>query len=169
MILIITILSTIPFIDNYVSKYIRSYNYQKYSNFLSDKIIYFNIFINLFYLYITGNYFKVLIRYFIELFIINFCFKWLLDRPRPRKCNFKYYSVFDIKLSKRWENNQSFPSGHVATIYLTYNIMFDNYFKMIYLFLVFLTAIARINLGAHYFSDCMFAITISDLSLYLLK
>ena len=169
MILILTILSTIPFIDKNVSKYIRSFNYQKYTQIISDKIIYFNIFINLLYLYITGNHVKLLIRYFIEFFIINFFFKCLLDRPRPIQSNFKYYSIFDIKLSKVWKNHQSFPSGHVATIYLTYNIMFDNYFKMIYLFLVFLTAISRINLGAHYFSDCIFAIFICDISLLILK
>lgn len=170
MILILTILSTIPFIDKNVSKYIRSFNYQKYTKIISDKIIYLNIFINLLYLYITGNHVKLLIRYFIELIIINFCFKCLLDRPRPKETEIsKYYSVFDIKISKNWLKNQSFPSGHVATIYLTYNIMFDNYFKMIYLFLVFLTAIARINLGAHYFSDCIFAIFICDISLLIFK
>ena len=54
----------------------------------------------------------------------------LLERKRPEDSLFlnnKYEGIYNIRFSKNWFKNQSFPSGHVATIYLTYRL-----FKNIY-------------------------------------
>ena len=114
----------------------------------------------------------IVYRYFIELIIINFCFKWLLDRPRPKYSlikNNNFISIFETTISKKWKSNQSFPSGHVATIYCTYYIISTHLNNLIlsyfYLFLLFTTCFCRINLGAHHFTDCIFAILISRIFL----
>jgi membrane-associated phospholipid phosphatase len=170
MILLLIIISTIPIIDISFNNYIQSFKIQKYTQYFSDKIVYFNIIINLLYLYYYLDYWNSFVRYFIELFIVNFCFKCLLDRPRPKETEIsKYYSVFDIKISKNWLKNQSFPSGHVTTVYLTYNLINNLFFKNFYLFLVLLTAISRINLGDHHLSDCCWSILICNCSLFLFK
>ena len=141
-------------------------NLHKFSNIFSKYIIYFNILINCYLLYYI-NFMIIIYRYFIELIIINFCFKWLLDRPRPRNSLFKnnkFVSIFEITISKKWKSNQSFPSGHVATVYCTYYII-NEYFNHLmlsyfYLLLLFTTIFCRINIGAHHFTDCIFAILI---------
>ena len=174
--LIISLLSSIPFVDINITKFIYNIKYtHNLSKFVSKYIIYFNIIVNLVYLNYTRNYKEVFIRYFTELIVVNFVFKWVLDRKRPihSLVNNKYNSVYEIKFSKIWTENQSFPSGHVCTIYSTYKILCNtNYFmklSKIYYFLIYLTIYARINLAEHHFSDCIFAILITKLSRFLLE
>lgn len=155
-------------IDIYITKIIYRINSQKFSKNFSEYIIFFNILINAIIL-IYVPFYLFCFRYFIELFIINFCCKCLLDRPRPRDSLFlnnKYYGINDIKLSRKWSNNQSFPSGHVATVYCTYRLIcyLDwNYLSIFYKFLIYLTIFCRINLGAHYLSDCVFSLFICSI------
>lgn len=163
--LLILLILSMPIFDKYLTIYINKFNTKTFSYIFSKYIIYFNLIINI--VLIKYIYWKIILfRYFIELFIINFCFKCLLDRPRPRdsllKDN-KYYGVTDIIISKNWYNNQSFPSGHVTTVYCTFRLI--NYLdihilSLFYQILLILTIYSRINVGAHYLSDCTFAIFI---------
>ena len=174
--ILIIFLSSIPIIDITITKYLYLLKTRKITSLFSTYIIYFNLIVNLMLLN-KINYKIIIYRYFVELFIINVCFKSLLDRPRPYDSIFKininkYYGIFDLKISKKWTINQSFPSGHVSTIYSTFYIINNipswylaNYF---YLLLLILTIYSRINIGAHYFSDCIFAIFICNFCLSLL-
>ena len=168
----VALVSSIPFIDKLISNGIRNIKktwciskfYSKYITDINAVVAFFN---TIYY----KNYKSLIIRIFVELIIINFCFKWLLDRPRPRKFNGKYISIFNIKLSKKWMDYQSFPSGHVASSYLLYFMfkgIINKNFSIILYFLTFVTAFARMNLGAHYFSDCVFAVLISERAYNLL-
>ena len=171
LLLILSALSIIPYIDITVTTFVNSFKIQKYTEYFSDKIIYFNLFANILILIKTKNYLVTFLRYFTELIIINFFFKWLLDRPRPKYSLLKnnnsnkknYISVFNLKISKDWSKNQSFPSGHVSTIYLTYYLINNYNCKLLYFILLLLTIISRINLAAHHFSDCIVAMFICNL------
>ena len=167
ILIIFGLISFIPTIDITITKYIYNItNLHYFSSQFSYYIIYFNLFYNLILFYFI-DWKIMLYRYFIELIIINFCFKWLLDRPRPCSSllkNNKYFGINNITISKKWKLNQSFPSGHVATVYCTYFIV-NEYFNNLmlsyfYLFLLFTTILCRINIGAHHFTDCIFAILI---------
>lgn len=168
----LALVSSIPFIDKFISNSIRNIKKTWYiSKFYSKYITNINAVFAFFNLIYYNNYKSLIIRIFVELIIINFCFKWLLDRPRPIHANGKYTSIFEIKLSEKWKCNQSFPSGHVASSYLLYFIYKDIVNKnlsIILYFLTFVTVFARINLGAHYFSDCVFAVLISEKAYNLL-
>ena len=61
---------------------------------------------------------------------------------------------------KNWKKFQSFPSGHVSSTYISLLLLEKDFLmhKFITYILIFLIIIARINNGAHYFSDCMYAI-----------
>lgn len=177
MLLILSLLSIIPYIDIKTTRYINSFKIQKYTKFFSDKIIIFNLFVNIFILYNYKIYLEIFIRYFIELFIINFCFKCFLDRPRPKYsllknniiCEENYISIFNLQISKNWSKDQlqSFPSGHVSTVYLTYYLINNHYYKIFYFILLLLTIISRINLAAHHLSDCICAILLCNFSLFI--
>ena len=163
ILLLIGFISFIPIIDIFFTNHIYSFPTHKFSCIFSKYIIYFNLIVNLIMIYYIPL--KIIFyRYFVELFIINFCFKWLLDRPRPNQ-NKNYFGLKNIVLSKNWLKYQSFPSGHVATVFCTYFIINNLYLKYFYLFLIFITIYSRINKGAHYFSDCIWAIIISYYSL----
>ena len=166
------LVSSIPFIDKLISNGTRNikktwYMSKIYSKYITDINTVFAFFNVIYY----KNYKSLIVRIFVELVIINFCFKWLLDRPRPREFNGKYISIYNMKLSKKWECNQSFPSGHVTSSYLLYFMFKDTLnknFSIILYFLTFITAFARMNLGAHYLSDCVFAVLISESAYNLL-
>ena len=94
----------INYLDRNLTIIIHKVNLHKFSNIFSKYIIYFNILISCYLLYYI-NFMIIIYRYFIELIIINFCFKWLLDRPRPRNSLFKnnkFVSIFEITISKKW-------------------------------------------------------------------
>ena len=72
--------------------------------------------------------------------------------------------------SKDWNKNQSFPSGHIATIYTTYLLFESNPFiKYLYLLLLCVTGFCRVNLGDHHVSDCIFSLYICQISYHYLK
>ena len=171
----ILLLLSIPKIDKQLTlKIISLKKYYYFSNLFSDYIIVFNILVNLF-LFFNISLSKLLFRYFVEHFIINFLLKMLLDRPRPKESLIKnhnqYKSILDIKLSKNIYKNKSFPSGHVSTLYLTLLLLYNHYYY-IYLFyipIVFITIFARINTSNHHLSDCLWALYIcSQFKSYLL-
>ena len=159
----LTAISTIPTIDKYVSNSIYNINSIKgISFFVAYRIHFIILFISrihgLFY-----NYYYTVNYILFELFIINFCCKWIISRPRPVDCLTKeYVPVYALSFSslKNWKKFQSFPSGHVSSIYISL-LLLEKYLLMhkflTYIF-TFLIIIARINKGAHYFSDCMYAI-----------
>ena len=161
-------LFSIPFIDKLFTKLIYNINFlHQFSNLFSKYIIYINIIINIYYITYTGNYYKIFYRYFIELFLINVMLKGVLDRSRPKESyllnNNSYIPIYKITLSKNWSENQSFPSGHVATICLTYFLIYNVsiYLRYLYKLFIILTVFCRINSGSHYVSDCYWAFLIS--------
>jgi len=172
--MLLLLISTIPFIDKQLT--ILIYNLRQFHHFsknFSTWILYFNILINLGYIYFIGNYKNVFVRYFIELFIINILFKSLLDRPRPRNSLIKtanYIPIYKIHLTKDWAKNQSFPSGHIATIFTTF-LLFENYsiIKHLYLIILGVTGFCRVNLGEHHVSDCIWSLYICQFSYNYLK
>lgn len=161
-------------LDIYFTNLISIIPTYKFSKFYSKYIIYFNIFANLYYLFTTFDFLNLFIRYFIELIIINCCFKLFLDRPRPCESIFKekkllntkkYVPVYGIKFTKKFLYYQSFPSGHVGTIYGTF-LLFNNKF---YFYLILITIYCRVNIKMHHFSDCLYAILITDVSWFLIN
>lgn len=181
ILIILGLISFIPTIDIIITKSIYSItNLHYFSSIFSFYIIYFNLFYNLILFYFI-DWKIILYRYFIELIIINFCFKWLLDRPRPCSSllkNNKYFGINNITISKNWKINQSFPSGHVCTMYCSYYLSnylsnyLPNYFSLlqsnIFLILFLITFFCRINKGAHHFSDCIWAVIISKFFFFLI-
>lgn len=162
----IALFSSISIIDYNITILLMKIPTKKFSSFFSKNIIYINIIFNL-YLLFYSNISKLFIlkRYFIDLFIINFCFKWCLDRKRPNTSIYKKFnSIFDITISKKWKINQSFPSGHLSTIFNTYLLIIklnNQYLNNLYLIFTILTFYSRINLGAHHLSDCIFSLFLS--------
>jgi len=162
----IALLSNIPVIDKYITVRISKLKHvEKYTRQFSMAIIYFNIGFNIYlWGYIPSNI--LYLRYCIELLLVNVMLKYLLDRPRPKHSLLttgKYYPIYKIRITKNWRKKQSFPSGHVTTVYCTYyllNMLDFPAWTWIYFFLLFLTIFARINTGAHHFSDCIWAILI---------
>lgn len=161
-------LISIPVIDKTLTKLIYNMKYlYLFSNLFSKYIIYINILTNIFYIIYIGNYYKVFYRYFIELFIVNIMLKSVLDRPRPKESYLlninSYIPIYKIRLSKIWSENQSFPSGHVTTICLTYFLIYNTsiYLRYLYKLFIILTIFCRINSGSHYVSDCYWALLIS--------
>ena len=158
----------IPVVDKYITKLLYDQkNLHKFSKLFSNYIIYFNIVVNIYILLYKKIYYKLILRYFIELFIINIVFKMFLDRPRPRDSyllnDLLYTPVYNIRYSKNWHINQSFPSGHTATLYLTFFLTYNSYLNYLYLVLLGLTVFSRINSGAHYVTDCVSSILICHL------
>ena len=161
-------LISVPFVDKLLTKSIYNMKYlHQFSNIFSKYIIYINILPNIYYIIYIGSYYKLLYRYFIELFIVNFLLKSVFDRPRPSESYLlninSYIPMYKIILSKNWSENQSFPSGHVTTICLTYFLIYNTsiYVRYIYRLLIILTVFCRINSGSHYVSDCYWALLIS--------
>jgi membrane-associated phospholipid phosphatase len=160
----------LPFIDKYITRVLyKQKKFYRFSRLFSNYIIHFNIIVNIYVLLYKQLYQKLILRYFIELVLINVVFKMFLDRPRPRnsyliKKNL-YIPVYKIRPSKNWYINQSFPSGHMATIYLTYFLTYNTnvYLNYLYFSLIGLTLFCRINAGAHYLSDCVSSIIICNL------
>ena len=170
MYILLLALSAIPNIDMYITKKIANITKTKlYTYYYSHIIIYFNLYVNMYITYYNHNYKLLLIRYIIELVVVNILLKFLFDRSRPKDSfliNNNYTSLFYLKLTINHKENQSFPSGHVTTVYTTYYLLnFYNWYlwSNIYFCLIIVTIFSRINLGAHYLSDCMFAILISNI------
>jgi membrane-associated phospholipid phosphatase len=161
-------LSCIPAIDQRVSHFISArVQTRDFMTHFSNYIIYFNIGVNLYLLYLLYLLYSsvhmahLLCRYFIELFLVNLIFKLGIYRPRPIEG--LYVPIYQLRWWKYdiWKN-QSFPSGHVTTMFTTYYLLPDtDKLAKLYLVLIGITIYARMNVGAHYFSDCMFAIFIA--------
>ena len=142
----------------------------------SQHIIFINLFFNGYLYWQNISVHLILWRYFIELFIINILFKYFIFRSRPKysfidRRNFQSIvkmkiRKFDIRKKKR---NQSFPSGHVSTVYLTWCLIPNTWIMLysIYSLIVVLTIYARVNVRAHHLSDCIFALLISHYFFYL--
>ena len=169
--LLIGLISLIQYIDLIFTNFIYKLPIKKISKLFSVFIIYFNLLVNIILLFYIP--FKlVILRYLIELLIVNLIFKQIINRKRPLDSLFKnnkYYGINDFTLSFKINLNKtldSFPSGHVTTVFCTLYLIsnFTNFMflKKIYELLLVLTFISRVNIGAHYFSDCVWAILISD-------
>ena len=177
--IIIGLLSLIPYIDINFTKLIYNFPTKKFSKFFSIFIIYFNILVNFILLWFIP--FKIIkLRYFIELFIVDIIFKHIIDRKRPKDSLFKnncYFGFTNFTFTKNlfniWKNTDSFPSGHVTTVYCTWILLSDFFESLIlnyfYVIIISLTFYSRINIGAHYLSDCVWAIIISNYCYSLLK
>ena len=172
LLLLTYISSAIPSVDLFITNKISSIPTYKFSKFFSIYIIFFNIMSNIYYYYLNLSLQKLIVRYFIELIVVNVLLKMLIDRPRPYEClkndekllninNFK--SIFHLKFTNNIFKNQSFPSGHVATVYGTY-LLFENKF---YLLLVFITIYSRMNIKMHHYSDCLWSILVTDFCFYI--
>lgn len=161
-------ISSIPFVDKLITRNIYNIKYtKKISCVVTDYITTID-FIICFCLYMWYNLpLKIVfIKYFIDLIINNFMFKWHIYRKRPRNSlliNKKYIPVYNLTLKNSNKHlANSFFSGHVGNICLSYYLYkshYNNYLinNIYYIFLI-LTIFSRINLGAHFFSDCLFAI-----------
>lgn len=165
---ILSLISLMPLIDKFITCLLMNIKFtKKFSRYFSIYILYFNFFVNFIYLILTSFYNLFFIRYLIELVFINIFFKSFLDRERPYKSLLinNYEPIYKMKITKNWRFKQSFPSGHVTTIYTTYfilKLMTNNiYIINLYKLLIITTSFCRINLGMHHFSDCVFAILIS--------
>ena len=139
------------------------------TRWFSKYVLFFNFCVNG-YLYWQNIPVDLLLwRYAIELLFVNVFLKCLIYRVRP-KYSFlnrgKFQSIYKMKIQKfdfwkKWQN-QSFPSGHVATVYLTWCLIPETYILYyIYYLIVGLTIYARVNVRAHHLSDCLFALAIS--------
>ena len=170
--LFLTILSTIPYYDKYITK--KIYNLKKShpcSFQFSIYIIYFNLLINALLCYFYYQHIDMLLKsYFSDLFIIN-GIKWIISRKRPEKSllinDNQYQSLFSLRIFDKLKIEQSFVSGHVAFVYNTY-LFVDKYvsnsaFSHLYLLLTIVTFYSRINLGKHHFSDCMYALFLNKI------
>ena len=169
-------LFSIPKIDYSVTrKIIEIRKSKRKTRWFSRNILFINVGVNV-YLYIQNIPLELIFyRYFIELIIINLILKTFIFRVRP-KYSFlnrgKFQSIYKMKIQKfdlwkKWQN-QSFPSGHVSTVYLTWCLIPETWLLYnIYLLFVGLTVYARINVRAHHLSDCLFAILISHYFFYL--
>ena len=165
---IILLLSAIPFIDIMITEYIYNLNFLKFvsnSEFIKSYILYINISVYLFIACYCNLWKIVLYSASFDLLVINFLFKWCLDRRRPSESLFakdrEYHSLLKTNPSLKWSINQSFPSSHVSFTYSIYRLLqFANQFWLsnIYFMLTLLMMLFRINKGAHYLSDCCFAI-----------
>lgn len=159
----LTAISTIPTIDKYVSNSIYKIDTIRNISFLiSYRFYYIFLFVSRIYC-LFYSYYSTLNYILFELFFINFCCKLILARPRPVNCLTKeYIPVYALSIStiKNWKKFQSFPSGHVSSTYISLLLLEKDFLmhKFITYILTFLIIIARINNGAHYFSDCMYAI-----------
>ena len=169
--LLIGLISLIPHIDIIFTNFIYKLPIKKFSKYFSVFIIYFNLLVNLILLFYIPLK-LVILRYLIELLIVNLIFKQIINRKRPKDSLFKckeYFGINNFTLSFKINFNKtldSFPSGHVTTVfctlYLINNFINFIFLKKIYVLLLTLTFISRVNIGAHYFSDCVWAILISD-------
>ena len=165
---IILFLSAIPIIDKIITKFIYNLNYLKFisnSQFIKSYILYINIIVYIFIAFYVGLWKIVLNSALFDLFIINFLFKWCLNRRRPNESLFakekEYHSIFKTYPTLNWSINQSFPSSHVSFTYSIYRLSLcanQYWLSKVYLILTIFMIIFRINKGAHYFSDCCFAI-----------
>lgn len=175
--IIIGILSFIPLIDMYFTKLIYNLPLKDFSTFFSKFIICFNLLINIILLYYIS--FQIIFcRYIVEILIVNLLFKQIIDRKRPRDGFFIdniYNGLSSLTLFKDYnlffKKTDSFPSGHVTSVFCTYLLIsrLNNIvFNFCYLIILILTFYSRINIGAHYFSDCVWAILISYYSYNLL-
>jgi membrane-associated phospholipid phosphatase len=160
-------LSSIPAIDIYVTERIyRLSTFHRFSTYFSTAILWLNFTGSLACL--PASYTRYVYRYAVELGLINVGFKSLLDRPRPVDSwltnKGEYPPVYAIRYTNCATLNQSFPSGHVATVYCTYHLLsvsdFPEAAQQLWVVLLGLTIFARMNLGAHHFSDCMWALLI---------
>ena len=168
-------LISVPFIDKLLTKLIYNRkSLHQFSNLFSQYIIYINIITNIYYISYISNYYKVFYRYFIDLFLVNIILKSVFDRPRPKESYLlninSYIPIYKIGLSKNWSENQSFPSGHVTTIYLTHFLIYNTsiYLRYLYKLFIILTIFCRINTGSHYASDCYWALLIAHQFKYIL-
>jgi len=176
LLLVSCFLVAIPNVDYTLTKKIMEVRKSKRkTRWFSQYIIFINLFVNG-YLYWQNIPVNLLLwRYFIELFIINLVFKYFIYRVRP-KYSFidrkKFQSMAKMKIQQfdlwKKKQNQSFPSGHVSTVYLTWCLIPDTWFIFyaIYGAIVILTIYARVNVRAHHISDCIFALLISHYLFY---
>ena len=163
MFFILCILSTIPRIDKYITrkiyeiKYLHSFSYE-----FSSYIVYINIILRL-YSFIFQNRYLSIVYTYVDVCFINLL-KWIFDRERPKYFFIKdniYQPLYEMNVLTHFGGVQSFPSGHVATIYLTWCLYDYNYIIGL---LLIITIFARINIGQHYFSDTLYAILISQIA-----
>jgi membrane-associated phospholipid phosphatase len=177
LLLLSCFLVAIPNVDYTLTKKLIDVRKSKIKTQLfSHYIVYINFFFNCYLYWQNISVHLILWRYFIELFIINILFKYFIFRTRPifsfiGRRNFQSFHKmkihnFDIRKKKR---NQSFPSGHVSTVYLTWCLIPNTWLILysIYSLIVALTIYARVNVRAHHLSDCLFAILISHYFFYL--
>jgi membrane-associated phospholipid phosphatase len=166
IIYIISLISNISTIDMLVTTFIYQLSdFHNLSKLFSKHIINFNIIIRILLSYFFFQHINYLLfNLFIELFIVNICLKRILNRSRPKDSLFlnnTYEPLSNLRISYNFQDlkqNQSFVSGHVTTMTLTWlfihNFIGDIY-SCFYFILVLLTFLARINSGSHYFSDCV--------------
>ena len=160
--LAVGLFASIPKVDQWLTTTIYSLPTGQYSAAFSTYILPVNFVVCLWAAPNIGVY---LYRYGVEMVLVNGLFKSLLDRPRPRDSLFLtgttafYAPLHGIRFTKNYRLNQSFPSGHVATIYLTYSLLTGTLATW-YAVVLGLTFFARINAGAHHFSDCVWALII---------
>jgi membrane-associated phospholipid phosphatase len=181
VLLLIACISGIPKIDNYITSYIQKINTIKLSKYFSNVICEYNVLISITICYQYGVFYMWTIKAIIDFVIINSICKVFIKRYRPREIENNNHENTQITLrplkeitwSKIFIHN-SFPSGHVTSSYTTYLILKEiepniSILVDVQWYLFIMTIYGRINVKAHYLSDCMFAICISQLCFDILN
>jgi membrane-associated phospholipid phosphatase len=175
LLLLIACISGIPKIDKYITSYIQKINTIKVSNYFSNVICEYNVLISITICYQYGVFYLWTIKAIIDFVIINSICKVFIKRYRPREIETNNRENTQITLRPlnevTWDKifiHNSFPSGHVTSSYTTYLILKEIKPNITFLVdvqwcLFIITIYGRINVKAHYLSDCMFAICISQL------
>ena len=181
LLLLIACISGIPKIDKYITAYIQRINPIKVSNYFSTVICEYNVLISITICYHYGVFYLWTIKAIIDFVIINSICKVFIKRYRPREIenNNRENTLITLRPLKEitWDKifiHNSFPSGHVTSSYTTYLILKEIKPNITFLVnvqwcLFVITIYGRINVKAHYLSDCMFAICISQLCFDILN
>ena len=181
VLLLIACISGIPKIDNYITSYIQKINTIKLSNYFSNVICEYNVLISIIICYQYSVFYIWTIKAIIDFVIINSICKVFIKRYRPREIENNNHENTQITLRPlkeiTWDKifiHNSFPSGHVTSSYTTYLILKEIEHNISILvdvqwYLFIMTIYGRINVKAHYFSDCMFAICVSQLCFDILN
>lgn len=181
VVLLIACISGIPKIDNYVTSYIQKINTIKLSNYFSNVICEYNVLISIIICYQYSVFYIWTIKAIIDFVIINSICKVFIKRYRPREIENNNHENTQITLRPlkeiTWDKifiHNSFPSGHVTSSYTTYLILKEiepniSILVDVQWYLFIMTIYGRINVKAHYLSDCMFAICISQLCFDILN